>query len=231
VKTVLMVAAESRELRDVLRRCHGVRRLAWPVRFARCGDLNGQRLLLLAHGPGKLAALAAQVGFARERPDAVVSVGFCGALQPGLQVGDVVVASRVENGARGFVAAQPACGRPFRSGVVVSSDRVIGAVEEKSRLGAGGALAVEMEAALVARCAAENGTPFFCVRTVMDRASEGFSLDFNRLRSSDGRFSRPRILMAALARPWIAVTELLRLARQGAVAARALGDFIADCRF
>jgi hypothetical protein len=88
-----------------------------------------------------------------------------------------------------------------------------------------------MEAALVARCAAEKGTPFFCVRTVMDRASDGFSLDFNKLRSADGRFSRPRIVVAALLRPFTAFAELLRLARQSSVAARALGEFIADCRF
>ena len=231
MRSVLVVAAERRELDGILRRSSGVRPLGWPVRFARGAELNGQRLWLVAHGPGPLAADAARVALERERPDAVLSTGFCGALDPSLKTGEVVVASRVVNGCESFDAAQPRCERPHRSGVVVSCGHVVGSVEEKSRLYAAGGLAVEMEALLVARCAAEREAPFFCVRAVLDRASQGFSLDFSRLRTSDGRFSRPRIALAALARPWTAAPELIRLERQGRTAARALGEFIADCRF
>jgi adenosylhomocysteine nucleosidase len=231
VKTVLMVAAEERELRGVLRRARGVERLAWPVRFARSAELNGQRLLLVAHGPGPLAGEAAAVALDRERAGAVVSAGYCGALDPRLRTGDVVVASRVDNVNVSFDAALPHCERPCHSGVVVSIQRVAGSVEEKARLRETGALAVEMEAALVAAQAAKRGTPFFCIRAVMDEASQGFVLDYSRLRTADGRFSRARIALAALARPFTAAPELYRLERQGRIAARALGDFIADCRF
>ena len=57
-----MVAAEPRELRGILRRCRGVRKLKWPVWFARVGDLNANRLVMVANGPGpELAAQAAAV--------------------------------------------------------------------------------------------------------------------------------------------------------------------------
>jgi hypothetical protein len=66
---------------------------------------------------------------------------------------------------------------------------------------------------------------------VLDAAGEGFCLDFNRLRGPDGRFSRARICEAALRRPLQAMPELVRLERRGRSAARALGEFFADCRF
>lgn len=226
-----MVAADKGELGGVLRRARGVERLEWPVQFARRAELNGQRLLLVAHGPGRLAAEAASAALDRERVDAVVSVGFCGALDPHLRTGDIVVASRVDHVKESFDAAQPRCERVCHSGVVVSSDHVVGSVGEKAQLCAAGAQAVEMEAAGVAAQARKRGAPFYCVRVVLDGAAQGFSLDFNRLRDRQGRFSRPRIALAALARPFSAAPDVFRLERQGRIAARALGDFIADCRF
>jgi adenosylhomocysteine nucleosidase len=232
VRTVLVVAAERRELRGILRRSSRVRRLGWPVRFARSGELNGQRLLLVAHGPGpRLASEALDAALRQQRPDALLSTGFCGALDASLGVGEVFVATRVEDGTQGYEAARPATGRPFRSGALMSMDRFVATVAEKRRLSAGGAAALDMEAAAVAGRARREGLPFYCVRVVLDRASDGFKLDFNGLRSPDGRFSRARILRAALARPWAAVPELMRLERRGRMAARALGDFLADCRF
>jgi adenosylhomocysteine nucleosidase len=232
VRTVLVVAAECRELRGILRRSSRVRRLGWPVRFARSGELNGQRLLLVAHGPGpRLASEALDAALRQQRPDALLSTGFCGALDASLGVGEVFVATRVENGTQVFEAAQPATGRAFRSGALISIDRFVATVAEKRRLSAGGAAAVDMEAAAVAGRARREGLPFYCIRVVLDRASDGFKLDFNGLRSPDGRFSRARILWAALARPWAAAPELMRLERRGRMAARALGDFLADCRF
>jgi nucleoside phosphorylase len=231
VKTVLVVAAESRELSGILRQCRRVTRLDWPLQFARSGELNGRRLLMVAHGPGHLAAEAAGVALRHEKAQAVLSTGFCGGLDASLKVGDVFVASQIAKGGCSYKAVRPAAGRAFRSGLLVSTDCVVGTVEEKRRLGASGASAVEMEAAAVAARAEEYGLPFYCVRAVTDPAGEGFNLDFNVLRDRDGRFSRLRILRAALARPWVSLPELIRLERQGRIAARALGDFLADCRF
>lgn len=232
MRTVLVVAAERRELRGILQRSSRVQPLAWPVRFARSAELNGHRLLAVAHGPGpKLASEALDAAFRQQRPDALLSTGFCGALDPGLGAGEILVATSVQDGPRAFEAAQPATGRPFRSGTLLSMDRFVATVDEKRRLNAGGAAAVDMEAAAVAGRACREGLPFYCVRVVLDRASDGFILDFNGLRSPDGRFSRSRILWAALARPLTAAPELIRLERRGRMAARALGDFLADCRF
>jgi adenosylhomocysteine nucleosidase len=222
MRTILMVASEPREFSGILRRCRGVRRLGWPLWCARRGELNGSRLLLVADGAGKHAGAAAELAMREETPEAVVSVGICGALDPTLAAGDIFVP---------VDAAPPKAYREYRSGSLLTTDHVVGTVEEKARLWKTGAAAVEMEAASVAPVARRHGLPFYCIRAVMDRADEGFTLDFDRLLDARGRFSRARIVAAALARPARSLPELLRLERQSRRAALALGDFIADCRF
>ncbi len=228
MRNVLVVAAEDFELSGIKRRAVNVVKPDWPLRFARIAELNGSRLLLAADGPGrKLAGAAAGVVKSREQVDAVVSTGICGGLDPELRIGDVLVASAVNES----VAELPKTSKPFRTGRVTSVDRVVGTVGEKAQLRAAGGSAVEMEAAALARLAAEWRKPFYCVRSVSDSASEEFELDLNKLRDREGRFSRPRIMAQALRHPFRLVPELLRLKRNSARAAEALGEFFADCHF
>jgi adenosylhomocysteine nucleosidase len=234
LKSILLVAAERRELAGILRHCRGRRRLDWPVDFAWSAELNGQRLVMVANGPGPaLAGEAVRRAFAQARAEAVVSTGWCGALDPSFELGDILVSSRVEalDQQVRYNALIPRTERAYRSGCLISLDRVVHRVEEKAALRAAGGAAVDMEAAAVACEARRLGAPFFCVRVVMDRAGEGFALDLNWVRGPDGRFSRARVLGAVLVRPRLLMPELMRLERQCRLTARALGDFLADCRF
>jgi hypothetical protein len=77
----------------------------------------------------------------------------------------------------------------------------------------------------------EWGMPFYCIRSVTDLANESFHIDFNAVRTPDGRFSTPRILAAAIASPITIAPELIELRRRCATAAQSLGEFIADCNF
>lgn len=175
----------------------------------------------VANGPGpQLAAAAVRVGF-----DAVLSAGICGALDPALRVGDIVVANAV-NGIPIAVANGP---EPKRVANIASLDRVIGTVEEKKELFRSGAVAIEMEAAGVLQRAQELGMPCFCVKAVSDVADEAFALDLNAARDRSGRFSVARILGQAVRRPVTVGPELLRLRRNSARAAKALGDFLEHC--
>jgi len=97
-------------------------------------------------------------------------------------------------------------------------------------LGETGAAAVDMESAALSKKAAEWGVPFYAIRAVSDRAEEDMPLDFNTYRDAAGRFSRARIALAALARPFTTIPALLRLDRNCRIAADSLGDFFADCR-
>ncbi len=160
--------------------------------------------MLLANGPGaRLAEKALEI---RIEVDGIISTGFCGALDPALHVGDVVRE-------------------------VLTVDRVAVTSAEKRELrektGAG---AVDMESAAIARKAAEWGVSFRVIRAVSDTAGENLPLDFNSYRDAEGRFSRARIALAALARPFTAVPALLRLNRNCRVAAESIGEFFAHSR-
>jgi adenosylhomocysteine nucleosidase len=202
---VLVVAAESFELR------HIPHPPGW--RFA-------------ANGPGPELAAAA-MDAVDGRFEVLVSTGLCGALIPGLRVGDIFVATSVN----GIAASVPRCSRPFASGPLVSIGRVAGTAAEKRALAASGAMAVDMEAAAVAERARAAGAAFFCIRAVSDVADDDFALDLNAGRGEDGRFSAVRIVKQALRRPTTGVPQLFRLRRNARVASKALGEFFAHCEF
>lgn len=204
-RTWLLVAAEKREFDGILKRFGRPASLDWPAEFACAVERNGDRWLMIANGPG--SRLVEKALEKKVEVNAIISTGFCGALDPGLHVGDVV------------------------RDRIYSSDRVAVTASEKSSLRAKtGAAAVDMESAAIAKKAAEWGVAFHAIRAVSDCAEEDMPLDFNVYRDSVGRFSRGRIALAALARPFTAIPGLLRLDRNCRIAAESLGDFFADCR-
>ena len=251
MKPLLLVAAEAREFGGVRRRCRREARLGWPLRFARSAELAGRSVLMVANGAGPvmnligagtklvqgagpaLAGEACEVAWNKQKAEAFLSTGFCGALDPAIGAGEVFVASRVESpdGTLSLEARTPDGARPHASGRLISVDHVVQTVEEKRRLRQSGASAVEMEALAVGLRARQWGVPFYCVRGVTDLACEGFNLDFNTLRAEDGRLSTARVVWAAACRPIPLAPELYRLYHRSNLAVRALGDFLADCRF
>jgi nucleoside phosphorylase len=150
----------------------------------------------------------------------LVSTGLCGGLTPDLARGEIVVD---ETGLR------PRVEQRYRLARIISQDRVACTVAEKSAL-AGQGVAVEMESSAVREVALRHGVKFASVKVVSDLADEPMPMDFNAFRDSDGRFDHRRIALAALARPWV-WPKLIRLRREGLMAAERLGDFLAHCEF
>jgi len=205
---------------------------AGAVDWARLTQLGGHDLLLVANGAGaRRAATALDAAAAVFQPDAVVSTGFCGALDPALALADVVVATSVVSADRRFGSLPVSTASAHHSGVVCSIDRVAQTAEEKGRLRAGGGIAVEMEAAGVAARAEARGLPFYCIRVVTDLAGDTMANDFNAALRADGHFDTMVILREALRRPLARLPELCRLRQRSVRAACVLGDFFADCRF
>jgi len=218
--TWLLVAAEEREFDGIREQLGAGVPLHWPeARFAREVVANGVRWWLVANGPG--ARLVKEALVNRRGADGVISTGYCGALDPSLSVGDIVVSGQ-----------PPATQKAFRPGRVHSSHRVVVTVGEKRELyNSTGAVAVDMEAAAVEEKAAQWKLPFHCIRVVSDTAGEDLPLDFNRFLDAGGRFSLARIATQAVIHPFTVLPALLRLNKNCRSAGKQLGVFFADCRF
>jgi nucleoside phosphorylase len=187
---------------------------------------------LTANGAGANCAAAAVDAALQDFPaEAVISTGFCGALDPAMEIGDIVVCTEVLSGTRRLPALAPRCNKAHHAGGVISIDCVAQSAAEKARLRATGAIAVEMEAAGVAERAAALNLPFYCVKVVTDLAGEDMANDFNSALRPDGHFATMVILSSSLKKPFVRIPELLRLRKRCARAALLLGEFIADCRF
>ncbi len=226
-----MVAADPREFAGLLPRLDAAQAAQLSLRWSVQGRLERTPVLLAAHGAGRAnAALAVERACGRYPVRAVVSAGWCGALDQALELGEVVVASRVLSltPRQDFPASAP--GGAAIAGPVLTVDRFVQTREEKAALRSTGAVAVEMEAAGVAAEAQKRKLPFFCVRVVSDVAGESFDIDFNRARLADGRFSILRVLLEAGASParW---RELRELGRRDRLASGALGECLERYEF
>ena len=177
----MIVASEAREFAGLLKRASEVRPLqCTEAVFAREISWRGDRWMLLANGPGPrlVDRMLSSPAIAGWHAQQVMSMGFCGALDPALHVGDIVISGE------GFKSPS----HRFMRAEIWSADRVAVSSGEKRQLRQStGAAVVEMEAAAVAEKARKWGLPFRAVKAVSDTADEDLPLDFNHYRDRDGR--------------------------------------------
>jgi adenosylhomocysteine nucleosidase len=139
-----------------------------------------------------------------------VSAGVCGALDPRLSPGDLVIPERVIDTAgvsHTLTAAQyrtvlARAGTAASSGPLVTTRAVVATPETKARLFArSGAVAVDMESAVIAARAARSGCPALVVRAVSDAAGEGLPPELTRLVTPEGRLRLTGALALGITRP------------------------------
>ena len=157
-------------------------------------------------GPALAATLEAELSAGLA---GVVSFGLCGALDPSVKVGDVVIGDAVADGGACFAAdpdwtARIAAALPLaRRGRFARADRPVASVAEKAALlQATGALAVDMESHVVARLAAAYGAPFVVVRGVSDGAGSALPHAAQVGLGPDGRPAVGAVLASLRANPW-----------------------------
>ncbi|OEJ34535.1 1-hydroxy-2-methyl-2-butenyl 4-diphosphate reductase [Streptomyces subrutilus] len=168
---------------------------------------------LLRTGMGPRAA-GRSVGRALERPGmeraAVLATGFCAGLVPGMHPGDLVVAAETRD-PEGAVActgtdllaealARAAPGRTVHTGALTGSDHVVRG-QERARLRATGAIAVDMESAATLWAATRGGgrppgggRPVAAVRVIVDAPEH----ELVRIGTVRGGISAFRVLRAVL---------------------------------
>jgi adenosylhomocysteine nucleosidase len=234
-RPILFIAADRREAEPWIARWENTRAPGLPVHWARAGKWRGRPMIAIANGVGGERAIAA-VQAARSISEgftAVWSIGTGGALDPELQIAEVVAATAVTDGTLIWPAtdATGPSGPAVRRGMVYSSRHIARTAEEKTNLHKSGAIIVEMESAGVAAMAQDLGAPFYCVRVVSDLAGETFFTDFEDFLTVEGRFSAPRLALHAMRNPVKGLGELLRLQKRTSLAAEKLAEFLASCQF
>ena len=164
--------------------------------------------------------------------DAVITAGFCGALDPGLVTGDLHIAGefRISDAAAGRgiladagLAARLRAAAPDASGGASVTVDAIAQPECKAALWqAGAGVTVNMEDYWAALAAADAGIPFAAVRAVLDTAGQALP---EYLADGDGGsgVSKARIAATLPIHPGRA-PALVRLARQSRLAAHRLAD-------
>ena len=194
----------------------------------------GAMLHISGVGRERVAAAIARLADSPPRPDAVIMAGFCGALEPGLNVGDIHIAPSF------YAPGQPEPIAADASLIVAVTDAAalcagvagiaaagapsvtvaaIAQPEAKADLRRYGAT-VNMEDYWAAQAAAQAGIPLVAVRAVLDTA--GQSLPAYAGAAVDRPGLMPVKMAAGIARHPGRLPELLRLRRQMMQARRSL---------
>jgi adenosylhomocysteine nucleosidase len=214
---VLILAPMVREARP-LARSLGLR----PVAVGGGAAWDGPRGLIAVVGVGPEEAAARTVALVtRVRPTRVLVAGVCGALDTTLAVGDLVVPTTVVDTAtaRTFTpcrARPPAL--PGKSGILATVQRFGDAAPD-------GAIAVDMETAVVAATCEELGVPWDVRRTVSD-VPGGVREGVAGLMKPSGGVDAGALTRLLVRHPGQLAT-LLALARQLHIALEVLGRAIA----
>lgn len=208
---------------------------ATEIRRALCRIPDaGAMLYISGIGRERAAAAIARLADSPQRPDAVIMAGFCGALEPGLNAGDIHIAPSfyapgqpelIAADASLAAAASDAAATSVGANCIAASHTpsvTVSAVaqpEAKADLRRYGAT-VNMEDYWAAQAAAQAGIPLVAVRAVLDTAEQ--SLPEYAGVAVDRPGLIPVKMAAGVARHPGRLPELRRLRRQLMPARRSL---------
>jgi hopanoid-associated phosphorylase len=197
--------------------------LAAEARVARAA---GFQVIVGAGDPQRTAALVAA---AARQAKCLISFGVAGGLAPQLRPGDVILSTEVIGDDRSWHPS-PAFGEEIAAlaprlgaiaGPVLGASMILASEGDKRRAWHDtGALAVDLESAIVARTAAAAGIPFLVLRTISDPATRALPPAALIPLAANGTPALRRVLGEVLRRPRQigALVGLARDTRQALVA-------------
>lgn len=192
-----IVAAVEREVGALIRSSKRVRRDHEGRKFT---FFEQDDMVIVCGGIGVAAARrAAEAAIALYHPTLLLSVGFAGALQSALRVGDIFAPAVVldaRDGSRVEIEGG--------EGVLLTFMAVAGIRQKASLAQSYGAQAVDMEAAAVAAAARARGIRFGATKAISDEFDfEMPELDTARFIDSQGRFRTASFALFLALRPWL----------------------------
>jgi len=207
---------------------------AWP------GKWGTQNIILVRSGVGRQMAKDATIQIIdRFQPRTVISIGYAGAVQSGLNVGDLVIADTVIEELKGRKLSPDsdllgrAIGIPSPDGLkmvvggLLTVDTVIHTSAIKQELGEKHYVqAVEMETSAIAEVAEENGLPWLSLRVISDRLDQEL-IDSSSFLGSDGEVSTLKAGWYVLTHPG-SIKNAMLLRNQTQVATQVMTHFLSD---
>jgi adenosylhomocysteine nucleosidase len=173
---VTVIFPTAYEAEDFLKAC--TQRQRQDIDGVEChtGQLSevSVQIIICGIGPKKSADSVTRV-FRQAPPSLVILSGFAGALSGQLERGQILVATDYSSGDLvNYIKLIPG----FDIGRLYTSDRVIGTVEEKKRLGeTTGCQMVDMEMAAVSEIVRQYGVEILGIRAISDLAHEPVPVD------------------------------------------------------
>jgi hopanoid-associated phosphorylase len=188
------------------------------VGMTREAKIIGDDAVIIGGGDAEALAAKLEAELRQGRFAGVVSFGLCGALDPALKVGDLVVGDTVADPEGLFEAdaawaARIAAVLPgARLGRFARAEQPVATAADKAALRAAtGAIAVDLESYVVARLARWFGAPFAVVRAVSDAADRALPHAAKVGLGADGRPAIGAVFASLRANPW-QIRALIRTA-------------------
>jgi len=231
--TIGLIAAMPEEIRPLLRRVGKYRREKIDGFAAYRFTYGKEKILLVKSGMGlDNAAAAARVLIKEAKPCIIVNFGFCGAVKPGPEVGDIMMAQRILLNRENLFSPQSGIveedakllsrsladalhGRNCRvySGAFITTAEIRNKVEMARLVPVWAPNPVlEMETAAVAKAAADEGVSFLAIRGVSDDAGEELGFSISEFTDDKMKIRIGKVFLAIARKPWI-IPQLLRLAK------------------
>ena len=216
-RKIAIIAALAGELKPLVQ---GWERTAVDGGVVYRSRLEEVELIAVHCGIGREpAARACQVALEGGKPDALVSIGWAGALSCGMKPGlshtvhQVVDASTGERYQTAAAKDGPAEIR------LVTTKRIAMKADKRPLWDSYEAVLVDMEAATVARLARVHDIPFYCLKAVSDETTEILP-DMNPYLTRSGEFRMAAFVASVTARPkyWPALMRMGKNSSSGAVA-------------
>ena len=210
---IAIIAALEREVRELVAGAE-VRHMRMARSKLPIYGLGDVSITCAGIGP-QAAANATEATIQQMHPELIVSVGFSGAVDPALDIGNIVVPGTVID-----VDSGQRFSTMHGEGVLVSARGIASSEQKRSLREKYHALAVDMEAAAVAERATAHRVQFIAMKSISDTSATTLP-DFSRFVRENGGFATIPFLLHTMFHPTL-WPELRKLAVNTDIAAKSL---------
>jgi adenosylhomocysteine nucleosidase len=178
-------------------------------------------------GIGKANAEKAARKYLKDHaPGLLLTCGFAGGLDKGLNVGDVVFEAVGGDGQKDDAMRAKLIAAGAKQAKIFCADKIASTAAEKKKLREEtGADAAEMESGAIQSVCRESGIPCVTVRVISDTADEDLPLDFNEFLTPDKKLDMGKLMLSVAKKPW-KMGALMELQRKTKLAAERLGEVL-----